>query len=339
MKHKYRYPPLGGERSSAVVSCPILFTHYGFSDYLPYTLACAARTNPALPRIFLGDELNRKIANQHGWRHFMVQDYRSQKLEKFQAVFRHIRGRDHGLITNGQDWLRYVFARWYHLEEFVRRQQIPRFWHFDTDTMILEDLQGYVDRLPYEFTTQCNGTCLNGLIRSEVVSEFNDHTIRLFENPEFLRGQEEYVGRHPGHSFNEMTSFHEFQKITQRKGVHLMKWSEDEVFDDYLRQDHGFAMHTLPTHDGKGCQVKKILKDPSGFFGFRQAKKTRFVSLNLSHCNKALFKWVLRSLRRARAEIDEVRPSGFQKLLKKIRTFVRKRIPKTGLARRKITHG
>lgn len=318
-------------------TCPLIFTHYGYSDYLPYTLACAARTNPALPRIFLGDELNRKIANQHGWRHYVAQDYRSPKLEKFQAVFRHIRGRAVG--HEAEVWLRYVFARWYHVEDFVRRQQIPRFWHFDTDTMILENLQGYVDRLPYDFTTQCNGTCLNGLIRSEVVSEFNDHTIRLFENPEYIQSQEQYVSRHPGHFFNEMTSFDEYQKITGRRGVHLMGWSEEEVFDDHLRQDHGFAMHTMPTHDGKGCAVKKILKDQSGFFGFRKGKKIRFVSLNLSHCNKALFKWVLRSLRRERAEINEVRPSWFQRMLKKIRAFIQERIKKSGLARRTITHG
>jgi len=31
---------------------PLIFTHYGFSDYLPYTLACAAKTNPKMERIF-----------------------------------------------------------------------------------------------------------------------------------------------------------------------------------------------------------------------------------------------------------------------------------------------
>jgi hypothetical protein len=339
LKHKYRYPPLGGERSSAFVSCPILFTHYGFSDYLPYTLACASETNQGTTRIFLGDELNRSVAQKHGWVHYETLTFASPKLEKFQSVFRHIRGRDHGVITNGQDWLRYVFARWFYLEEFLRRQKIERFWHFDTDTMILDDLRKWVDRINFDFTTQCNGTCLNGLIRTEVVSEFNDHTIRLFQTRDFLKAQEAYVRDHPGHSFNEMTAFHEYQKSSPCHGVHLMRWSETEVFDDYLRQDHGFEMHTLPTHDGKGCLIKMIRKDTNGFYGIRHGRRVRFLSLNLSHTNKALFKWVLASLPRPHAHLGEIRRSKTKETLKKIRAFFRQSISNLWLSKKKRSRG
>jgi len=249
--------------------------------------------------------------------------FASPKSEKFQRVFRHVRGRDHGVITNGQDWLRYVFVRWFYLEEFLRQQGIDRFWHVDSDTMILADLQRYVGRINFDFTTQCNGTCLNGLVRTEVVSEFNDHTIGLFQNQEFLQEQEQYVARHPGHSFNEMTAFHHYQKSSPRRGVHLMEWSPDEGFDDYLRQDHGFEMHTLPTHDGKGCPVKMIRKDGENFYGIRRGRRVRFLSLNLSHTNKALFKWVLSSLRKPRADLGQIRRPKTKDMMRRARGFLR----------------
>lgn len=312
---------------------PLVFTHYGFSDYLPYTMACATKTNRQTPRILLGDELNHAIARKRGWSHYHIREYASPKLEKFFSIFRHIAGIDHGIMANGQDWLRYVFARWFYLEEFLRRQKIERFWHFDTDTMILDDLRNWVDRINFDFTTQCNGSCLNGLIRSEVVTEFNDFTLLLFQDDNFLRSQELYVQNHPRHSFNEMTAFHEYQKISQRKGVYLMRWSEEEVFDDSLRQNHGFVMHTMPTHDGEGCRVKMIWKDANGFYGMRYGKRVRFLSLNMSHCSMSLLKWVLASLSKTRADLGQIRRSQTKEALKITRHFLRQVLSRIWLSK------
>lgn len=305
-------------------SCPILFTHYGYSEYLPYTLNCANRTNGNTRRIFLGDPLNRAVAQKYGWAHHEIREYQSAKLEKFQSVFRHIKGRDHPIMLNGQDWLRYVFDRWFYMEEFLLRNGIERFWHFDSDTMILADLREYQDRINYDFTTQCNGICLNGLIRAQVVSEFNDHTIGMFQNKEKMMEWEEYMKNHPTHSFNEMTAFHEYQKSCRHVGVHLMRWSETEVFDDALRQDHGFQTRIYPAIDREAYRIKNIFKDKIGFFGIRENKRVRFLSLNLSWCNEEIFQWVLWSVNKKNAHLGQIRQPRFKASLKKARTFIKK---------------
>ena len=305
-------------------TCPILFTHYGYSEYLSYTLNCANRTNGKTRRIFLGDALNRAVAQKYGWVHHKIQEYQSAKLEKFQSVFRHIKGHDHPIMLNGQDWLRYVFARWFYVEEFLLRNGIEKFWHFDSDTMLLTDLREYPERINYDFTTQCNGTCLNGLIRTQVVSEFNDHTIGMFQNKEKMMEWEEYMKNHPTHSFNEMASFHEYQKTCRHTGVHLMRWSENEVFDDAIRQEHGFEMRTYSAFGSTEYRIKNIFKDKAGFFGIREGKKVRFLSLNLSWCNEKLFQWVLWSLSKKNANLGQIRRQRVRDGLKKARISIKK---------------
>lgn len=54
----------------------IIFSHYGFSSFLKYTLACARFTNPKARLIFLGDENNRSVACQEGWEHYLFKDYK-----------------------------------------------------------------------------------------------------------------------------------------------------------------------------------------------------------------------------------------------------------------------
>jgi len=305
-------------------SVPILFTHYGFSRYLPHTLACASKTNRKTSRIFLGDGLNRAVAREYGWAHHEIREYQSTKLEKFQSVFRHIKGRDHPTMLNGQDWLRYVFARWFYMEEFLLQNGIERFWHFDSDTMLLTDLGDYPNRINYDFTTQCNGTCLNGLIRTQVVSEFNDHTIAMFENTETMMKWEGYMVKHPTYSFNEMTAFNEYQKTCRRAGVHLMRWSDTEVFDDAIRQEHGFEMRTYPAIESTAYRIKNIFKDKAGFFGIREGKRVKFLSLNLSWCNEEIFQWVLCSLNKKNANLGQIQRPRIRDALKKARTFIKK---------------
>ena len=305
-------------------SCPILFTHYGYSEYLPYTLNCANRTNGKTRRIFLGDPLNRAVVQQYGWAHHEIREYQSAKLEKFQSVFRHIIGRDHPIMLNGQDWLQYVFARWFYMEEFLLRNGIERFWHFDSDTMILADLREYQDRINYDFTTQCNGMCLNGLILTEVVSEFNDHTISIFQNKERMKEWENHMQKHPKHSFNEMTAFYEYQKSSRRTGIHLMRWSETEVFDDALRQDHGFQTRIYPAIDREAYRIKNIFKGKTGFFGIREGKKIQFLSLNLSWCNKEIFQWVLCSVKKRNSHLGQIRQPRIKAALKRARTLFKK---------------
>jgi len=46
-------------------------------------------------------------------------------------------------MLSGQDWLQYVFARWFYMEDFLLQSGVERVWHFDSDTMLLSNLGYY----------------------------------------------------------------------------------------------------------------------------------------------------------------------------------------------------
>jgi hypothetical protein len=273
---------------------PIIFSHYGNTSYLAYSLACARRTNPQTRLIFLGDESNFKVAKDNGWEHFNFSDFRSNFHPKFESVFRHVQGKKHTHIKNGRDWLRYVFERWFFIEAFVSLNGINRFWHFDSDTMILKDLELFnQDLIDFEFTVQCGGTCLNGIVSSLVVSEFCNHINNLFDDKHFINSQQlEFNTINPGWAFTEMRAFDDYKKGTSRKWIRILNYGNNMAFDDCICQEHGFDMCTL----GGGEYVKNIYSKNGELYGKQYDQEIKFVTLNLSWVKDYVFEWTLYSL-------------------------------------------
>ena len=76
----------------------VIFTHYGNSEYLFYTLGCAKKTNADARLIFLGDEFNRSVAVSAGWEFHQFTDYLGSDLDQlFLRVFKHIQGKRQGM--------------------------------------------------------------------------------------------------------------------------------------------------------------------------------------------------------------------------------------------------
>ena len=277
-----------------MVSQVIVFSHYGYSDYLEYTLQCARKTNPFARLIFLGDQSNKEIAHKHGWEHFYFENYNGDLNKRFCSAFRHIQGKNHNPIKNGKDWLRYVFERWFYIENFVQQENISRFWHFDSDTMILRDLGYFAETLSdFEFTVQCNNTCLNGLMNKEVVSDYCRHICDLFESPDYLAKQQlEFDTINPDYAFTEMRAFDDFKMKSDLRWANLMLYNDQYVFDDCICQEHGFQMTKL----FKGPFVKDVHSIDGFFCGIRDGQKVSFVTLNLSWVPIYLFRWVFKSL-------------------------------------------
>ena len=133
----------------------IIFSHYGYTPYLDYTLGCAAKTNPNVRKVLLGDGRNKAVADRNGWEHFLYSDFLSPNHERFHDIFKPIRG---NLSAPNDKWLKFVFERWLHIDGFIRSEGINRFWHFDSDTMIVRNLENYSSLMnDYDYTTQCNG--------------------------------------------------------------------------------------------------------------------------------------------------------------------------------------
>ncbi|MEM1005872.1 MAG: hypothetical protein AAGK26_10835 [Pseudomonadota bacterium] len=276
---------------------PLVFCHYGNAAYLQYTLRCARRTNPDSRLVLLGDDENKATARNAGWEHFDYRDFRSNRQDDFNSVYKPIQGRKHKRLhqfKGKKDWLKFVFERWYHIEGFVTENSFDRFWHFDSDTMILRKLAGYERALSrYDYTTQCNAACLNGYVRTRLLTDYNAHTIGLFEDAQFLDNQQrEFDEKYPEYAFTEMRAFFEFTQNTDAKGLHLMTFSADEVFDDALRQKHGFE--TVNYH--KDEFVKDVRFNGDRITGMRDGREIAFVTLNMSWLPILAYRWVFRAL-------------------------------------------
>lgn len=85
---------------------PIIFCHYGNSDYLEYTLRQVKLTNPNNRVILLGDEKNKSIAEIAHVEHYLFKDY-ANGIENltFESVYEHVAGEKHGR----EYWTKFVF--------------------------------------------------------------------------------------------------------------------------------------------------------------------------------------------------------------------------------------
>ncbi len=270
----------------------IIFSHYGYSTYLEYTLSCAKKTNPNARFIFLGDQDNADVARRHGWEHYEFSAFRSVFHPRFEAVFRHVKGPLAISEKNGRDWLRYVTERWLFLEAFANQFDIRRFWHFDSDTMILQDIEPHDQALKdFDFSVQCNGTCLNGIVTLDVLNEFSAHICEKFSDEPYLRSQQaEFDTINPTYALTEMRLFDLYKTATTRPWLHLLDYRKDMIFDDCICQDHGFQMMEMPPGQNS---IKQLFHQEGRIFGARKGELVEFVTLNLSWVSDSLFQWVL----------------------------------------------
>ncbi len=285
----------------------IFFTHYGFSSYLNYTLKLARKTNLNKRLIFLGDESNKLIAKKYGWEHYNM--FLSKDLTplhtRFNECYRDVQGASHISIRNGHNWLKFVFERWFFIYDYCVKNKINEFWHFDSDTLILKNLDQYSYLFQkYDFSTQCNNSCLNGIISIDVVAEYCQLICELFEDLDFINNQQyEFDNANPHYAFTEMRAFEIFMRKTNKIGLHLGEVVNGEVFDDCICQDHGFDTFRLPT----GELIKRIFSIAGRIYGYKNSNKIQFVTLNLSWVPSYLYRWVTRSLNGEIHYIEDIR--------------------------------
>lgn len=280
----------------------IIFSHYGNSDYLNFTLQCARITNQDARLVLLGDDSNLAVAERWGWEHYNFSNFKSSLLDRFDKVYKPVQGVKHQNIKGGKDWLRYVFERWFFIEEFVTQQGIKRFWHFDSDTMILKDLKSYDEALVrYDFSAQCNGSCLNGIISTQVASEYCVHICDLFDNLSYIAKQQiEFDTINPSYAFTEMRAFEHYIQQTNRPWKHLLTYQNDMIFDDCICQDHGFEMCELKN----GQVVKRFFSRQGNVYANSGGKEVEFVTLNLSWVPIFVFEWALSALNGINSSVD-----------------------------------
>jgi hypothetical protein len=250
-------------------------------------------TNPAANKILIGDKSNKELAISTGWKWVDVDGFSTERIKEFNDSFVTVSGRLHKDIKNKRNWTHYVFFRWFVIEELLSRINVDEFWHFDSDTLILEDLSKY-DYLQKQYLSmmQCNSMCLNGFVKLKVVNRYCDSMIRQFKDNKLLDKYRREFEINEYYAFTEMRGFKNFLFEDPLQIVSGMKLSKKFVFDDCLCQDHGFKSITLPDYK----KVKQISFDKGKAFFIKDGEKVLAVTINLSWLNESVINSIIFTL-------------------------------------------
>lgn len=272
---------------------PIIFVHYGNSEYLKYVFKCARLYNPTKRIILLGDQSNLKIALSNGIEHYLYEDFgKTHEAETFEKVYKHIAGEQH----KKEFWTKFVFKRWFYVYGFIKENNFcDGFWHFDSDNMILTSLKDHEYKFEnYDCTEQCNGICMNGLIaKSDVVEEYLKKINDLFQDNEYIEKQIKDFETKPKLAFTEMRAYKTFKEDSNIKTIRLNTIIDDESFDECICHTHG--METYNKKIGSRTLKKLYVSEDYKIFCYHLDKK-RFIkmnSLNLSWVPNYLYHYIL----------------------------------------------
>jgi hypothetical protein len=268
------------------MNSPIIFCHYGISDYLKYTLKSARYFNPNKEIVLLGDSQNRSLAISENVRHAYLKDYESSELLfNFEKVYLHTAGESHGR----EFWLKFNFKRYYYIHEFLKQESKNSCWYFDSDVLILSDLNKQELKFQnFDFAVHSN---INGFINSrETLSLYLEHNISTFTDNEFLLNQRKKIDLHPSLALTEMATFKTFIQNEIIKHSILKKNINSETFDESLLVADGMEIIEIPFHEKK---YKKLYADLSGNIFCRNADSLFFVkmmTLNMSGAPTSLYR-------------------------------------------------
>ena len=292
---------------------PLIFIHKSdikdSQSYLLDTFVVAKHFNPDMQIILLGDDNNKHYAKDAGIEFDYYEKYsNSEKINRFEKVFKVIKGKNHG----GPEWIKFVFKRWFHIYEFVMKNQYSKFWTFDSDNLILTNLYENEYKFSgYDCTEQCNGACINGFVSNkEVIAGYLDKINDLFEDDYYIsKQQHEFDSINTNYAFTEMRAYAEYKKeystidgmnvypATNFKSVLLQSIINGEMFDPALAQNSAKKICCEECDSGYEMEsgIKKMyFRDNKIYFKFVDTGQLiRACSINMSWTNKSLWKKII----------------------------------------------
>jgi len=280
---------------------PIIFCHYGNSKYLKYVFECVRTSNPNADIILLGDPSNKKVAQSCGVRHFMLQNYDfGDNLKTFDQVYELIATPEFDAFKHGDDWNKFVFRKWFILNNFLVKENIECFWHFDSDNMIFTNLSTLEHKyLDLDCTVQCHGDCMKGFFTNQKIVERYVHKINeVFMRREYISEFKAGLNKQKGPlCFSEMTVYKIFNKEESFKSVRLSKIDNNSSFDDLICRSDGMKMEKLPF----GEDSKIVFMNADGRFfciSENDNKPVEMHALNLSWTPIYIYQAILKHFKK-----------------------------------------
>lgn len=271
----------------------IVFIHIGSSSYLPITLNIARITNPTANFYLLGDAENKEVAQSNGWTHVSFFDLSNNDLQRFRECYRLISTQNNPDRWLPFDMTRFCFERYFFAFEFMRQAGMDKFWMFDSDDLLVEEIMPWQTELLSRgivFTRMAHNTALRGLMNLQVVKGYCDHVISLFEDSSFVTEQIRIFSKK-----NTLAAFTDMNAAAiytpEVPGCHLASSIKGWHFDDCIMHEDNFDMIDLG-HLAK-MPFKHVKFDGRHFTGIRSGEKINFATINGSGLPRQIFSWFL----------------------------------------------
>ena len=282
------------------MEAPIIFIHYNDSYYLKYVLQSAKMFNPDKHIILIGDKSNRRYT-EIGVEHYMFDQYlQSSQLEKFNEVYKRIGGNEFEKVNSskgGQDWTKFNFLKWFVLCDFVKEHNITRFWTFDSDTIILSNLNSLEIRYEDVDYTVMNGlNQLQGYVRNvKYLKLFQELSISMFSDERYLkRLKQKDFAENPTYGFTMMRVFKRLSEQSDPKIKRLNTIIDNTYFDECICVPHSKEVYREKIADRT---VKKLYSDTKGNIYQYDLDKKRYIEvlgINLSWIPQYVFNSVFK---------------------------------------------
>jgi hypothetical protein len=131
---------------------PIVFIHYGNSNYLPFTLGQAKLMSMRSPIVLIGDTTNKILPFVT---HVDMNSYAKQAVE-FQKIYRH-------LSPNGFPYELFCFIRWFLLRDFMLAHGLKEIIHVDSDVLLYVDVNQEQSNWKDYQLSLVNGVCAGNM--------------------------------------------------------------------------------------------------------------------------------------------------------------------------------
>lgn len=219
---------------------PILFIHYGDTPYLTYTLSSAQYFNHDKEVFLLGDSRNKKYEKKLKIKHIPFTQYdHAESVTELHKNFKYIAGINRQ-TEQDKRFEFFCFKRWHYLYEFMKEHCLEKCWYFDSDTLILSNLNNEESKFDsFDITEQSNGSNMKGLIKFKQIENFVKTINRLFLDNVYLNKQRAEFVDMPNYAFCDMRAYLAFKETYTPKTIALKTILYDETHDENICQEDG----------------------------------------------------------------------------------------------------
>ncbi|MEO1377862.1 MAG: hypothetical protein AAFW70_27005, partial [Cyanobacteria bacterium J06635_10] len=205
--------------------------------YLIYSLAQAKELNPGSDIFLLGDNINKYLRFIH---HEDFNLY-CEGAKEFEKIYT-----DKHMSSNDLLFEMFCFQRWFILRDFMRKNQIKKCVHIDSDILLYANISEEQEKFDHsDFTVSRKGSGHNSFIKLEGIEEFCQFLIDFYTKPSLFKILEslwEEKKSRPG-GICDMTLLNQYYQRNTDKIAQTSDIINDSVYDGNINASHGFEMH------------------------------------------------------------------------------------------------